>query len=60
MTPKQEALHALTDLPDEAGIEEAIERLHLLLKVHRGIAQADSGDTVSQEEARRRMERWLR
>ena len=37
-----------------------MEQLQLLYKVERGIAQADAGLKVSQEEARRRMTRWLK
>jgi predicted transcriptional regulator len=59
MTTKQQIIHAIEDLPDEASIEDAVERLHLLLKVERGLAQADAGHMVTHEEARKRMARWL-
>jgi hypothetical protein len=36
-----------------------MERLYLLYKIDRGIAQADAGQKVSQEEARTRMAQWL-
>ncbi len=60
MTEKQQVLKNLESLPEEAKIEDAIERLCLLLKVNRGLAQVEAGDTVSQEEAKRRMARWLK
>jgi hypothetical protein len=53
-------IKALQDLPADATVEDAIERLYLLHKVERGIAQADSGQKMSQEEARRRLAKWLR
>jgi predicted transcriptional regulator len=52
-------LQAIRELPDEATVEDAMERLYLLYKVEQGIAQADAGRKVSQEEARTRMARWL-
>jgi predicted transcriptional regulator len=52
-------LRVITELPDDATIEDAMERLYLLYKVERGIAQADAGQKVSQDEARKRMARWL-
>lgn len=55
MTTKERIFKALENLPDDADIEDAIERLYLLYKVERGIAQADAGQKVSQEEARKRM-----
>ncbi|MEN8150945.1 MAG: hypothetical protein ABFS86_14075 [Planctomycetota bacterium] len=59
MTSKQKSMKALEELPDDAGIEDALERLYLLYKVENGIRQADAGQVVSQDEARRRMAKWL-
>jgi predicted transcriptional regulator len=56
---KQEILKALEHLPDDASIEDAIDHLVYLYKIERGIADADAGRTVSQEEARARMAKWL-
>ncbi len=60
MQAKQRMLKAIEELPDNANIEDALERLYLLYKIDRGIKQADAGDLISQEEARQRMEKWLR
>ena len=35
---KEQILHAIEALPAEASIEDAIERLHLLYKIERGLA----------------------
>jgi len=59
MSTKEQMLQAIQDLPDDATVEDAMERLYLLYKVERGIAQADSGQKMSQEDARRLMKRWL-
>jgi hypothetical protein len=59
LTTKEQMLKVIQELPDDATIEDAMERLYLLYKVERGIAQADAGQKVSQEEARRRMAKWL-
>ena len=59
MATKHQILRAIEELPEEAGIDDAIERLILIDKIERGLAQADAGRTVSQEEARKRMARWL-
>lgn len=60
MGAKAEALRAIGELPEESTIEDAIERLYLLSKVRRGIADADAGRTLSQEEARAKMAKWLK
>ncbi len=50
---KQLALHALEELPEDATLEDAMDRLYFVTKVARGIAAADRGETVSHEEVRR-------
>ena len=57
---KQTILKTLQSLPEDATIEEAMERLYLLLKVKTGCDQADSGQTVSHAEAETRMQKWLK
>jgi predicted transcriptional regulator len=42
-------------LPPDATVEDAMERLYLLAKIERGIAQADAGETLSHEEVRTRL-----
>lgn len=43
----------------EPSLDEALEKFHLLYKIHRGIEQADAGQTVSHEDARERLQKWL-
>jgi predicted transcriptional regulator len=51
---KERVMEAVRGLPDDATVEDAMERLYFLAKVEEGIRQADAGRTVSHEEARRR------
>ena len=60
LTVKDQILKAMQDLPDDATVESAMERLYLLYKIEQGIEQADRGQVVSQEEVKRRMEQWLK
>lgn len=60
MEIKQQILKAIEELPDDASVEDAIDRLYLLYKIEKGLRQADRGELVSQEEARQRMARWLK
>lgn len=50
---KQLLRDALEHLPDDATVEDAMERLYFLAKVARGLEAADRGDVVSHDEARR-------
>ena len=60
MSTKEAMLKIIEELPADATVADAMERLSLLDKVERGIAQADAGQTISHEEARRRLARWLK
>ncbi len=59
MSTREQMVKAIEELPGDATVEDAMERLYLLYKVERGIAQADAGQKVSQEEARQKMAQWL-
>ena len=58
MTIKEKMLNAVQDLPANATIEDAMERLLFLAKVERGIQQADEGKTLPHAEVRERMAKW--
>ena len=60
MGTKQQILKAIDDLPDDARVEDALERLYLRYKVERGLQQADRGELLSQDEVRQRMAEWLK
>lgn len=56
-TTKQKVLEAVQKLPADATVEDAIERLYFLLKVERGLTQADAGETVPHAQAKARLTR---
>jgi len=60
MIAKEQVLKAIQELPQNASIEDAMEKLYLIYKVDRGTKQADSGQKISQEEAKKRMGKWLK
>jgi len=48
---KPEIVRAIQDLPDDATLEDAMERLYFLAKIERGLEQSE-GETISHEEIR--------
>jgi predicted transcriptional regulator len=52
---KQKVLEVIEKLPADATLEDAIERLVLLAKTERGLAELDSGQGVDHAEAKRRL-----
>ena len=59
MTTKQRVLQAVQDLPEDASVEDAMERLLLLAKIERGLQQTEAGQTIPHSEVRERMAQWL-
>jgi predicted transcriptional regulator len=51
---RQKVVEAMQQLPPEATVEDAMERLYFLAKIERGLADADAGRTVSHDEVRKR------
>jgi predicted transcriptional regulator len=58
MPTTKERVRALADqLPPEATLEDAIERLVFLTKIDRGLAEADAGELVDHDEVEREFTR---
>lgn len=55
MTVQEKVTQAIKNLPADATLEQVMERLVLVAKIEKGIAQADAGQTVSHEEVVSRM-----
>ena len=60
MTVKEEVLELMEQLPDDAAIEDAIERLIVLYRIQQGLEQLDKGEGIPQEEAKKRIRQWLK
>jgi predicted transcriptional regulator len=54
---KQRVLEAIKKLPADATLEDAIERLVLLAKIDRGLAELNAGQGIDHAEAKRRLRR---
>jgi predicted transcriptional regulator len=52
---KQQILKALQGLPEDAGVEDALDRLYLLYKVENGVRQADRGELIRHDDVRKRI-----
>jgi len=60
MTIKEKMLNAVKELPDDASVEDAMEKLLVLAKIERGLAQDERGATLTHQEVKDRMGKWLR
>jgi predicted transcriptional regulator len=50
---KSEIIKVIQELPEDATVEDAMERLYFLAKIERGLEQSE-GETVSHEEIKAR------
>ncbi|MGH9875493.1 MAG: hypothetical protein ACRD9S_23810 [Pyrinomonadaceae bacterium] len=57
---KSEIVRAIQDLPEDATVEDAMERLYFLAKIERGLEQSESDETLSHEEIKARFLRSLK
>lgn len=54
-TTKERVLEAVQQLPADATVEQAMERLYFIAKVEEGLRQAEAGKLISHEDVKRRL-----
>ena len=55
---KQDALDAISRLPEDVDMDEIMYRLYVLDKVRRGREDVAKGRTITREELQREIEAW--
>lgn len=58
LTAKQEAIEAISRLPDTADIEEIMYQLYVLENIRRGQEDAAQGKTTPAEQVLRNVQAW--
>ena len=56
---KQEALRIIQRMPEDASLEDVMHELYFRKRVDRGIRELDEGKTVSHQEVKRSLIKWL-
>ena len=51
---KRKIVEAVESLPEDATVDDAIERLYFLAKVERGLEQSEAGDVIPHEDIKKR------
>lgn len=60
MTIKEKVIKVVRALPNNASIEDAMERLLFLAKIEKGLDQADLGQTIPHSRVKEKMSKWLK
>ena len=55
---RQEVVNAMQTLPEHFDVEEAMYRLYVLDKIHKGQRDIEEGHTLTADELRREMDQW--
>ena len=53
-TEKQRAIEAIRALPEDATLDDAIERLCFIAKIEEGLRQSNAGELISHDEVKKR------
>lgn len=60
MISKKSVLQGLEQLPDHFSVDDLLDHLLLIEKVETGLQQSKANETVSTEEAKEKLEKWLK
>ena len=58
MSNRELVLDLVSKLPEDTSLEAIMEKIAFVAGVNEAIAQADRGEVISVEEARRRIKSW--
>jgi len=59
-TTKQSVIAMIERLPDDASVEDIMAELYFRQKVDEGLRQLDAGEGIDHDEAKRRLDKWLK
>ena len=60
MTTKERVRDLLNRLPDDCSVDDVLYHLYVLQSIDRGLADAEAGRVISQDEVERQLrEKWV-
>ena len=57
---KTQLLDIIDKMPDEISVGDLIAEIHFKEKLDKGLRQIDEGKTLTHEEAKQRLSKWLK
>jgi hypothetical protein len=60
MLTKAKLIQSIKDLPDQFSLEDVMDRIMLIQKIEIGIAQSDANETLTTDEAKVKLKKWLK
>ena len=56
---KEQVIHMIQSLPEDATVDDIMSELYFKLQVDAGLRELDEGKGIPHEEVQKRMTRWL-
>ena len=60
MITKSQLIQTIEDMPEKFSIDDFLDKILLLQKIEVGLNQSENGETLSTEEAKERLSKWLK
>jgi hypothetical protein len=60
MLTKEKIIEAIKDMPNKFSVDDLLDRIMLLQKIEIGLEQSEAGKAVSTNEAKKRLQKWLK
>jgi len=59
-TEKDNIIKMIKSLPDDVNTEDIMEAIYVRQKIEKGLKDSEMGRTITHEEAKERLTRWLK
>lgn len=60
MITKTQLIQTIEDMPEEFSIDDFLDKILLLQKIETGLNQSEKGEILTTEEAKERLNKWLK
>jgi len=57
-TLKQKIIDSIEKLPQDASLDDIMERIYFIHKIQVGLKQSEQGDVISHDEVLKKIEKW--
>ena len=59
-TQKENIIEMIKNLPEDISLEDIIEAIYVRQKIEKGLKDSKEGNIYTHEEAKERLEKWLK
>ncbi|UKJ09124.1 hypothetical protein [Solitalea lacus] len=60
MLTKEQLIQTIKDLPEKFSLDDLLDRIILLQKIEIGLEQSNSGQTLTTDQAKEKLKKWLK